>query len=127
MRRTTASGLANKLEKHNLTRSMTEYLESRPREDMSMSAYVVVETTVRDQEARDRYAPQAAVMIKRLGGEVLASGKWELLFGEAAYQNGLLLRFPDKEAALAWYNSPDYQALLDIRGVALDCRFRLLG
>jgi uncharacterized protein (DUF1330 family) len=50
-----------------------------------------------------------------------------LLFGEAAYQNGLLIRFPDKEAALAWYNSPDYRALLDIRGVALDCRFRLLG
>jgi uncharacterized protein (DUF1330 family) len=44
-----------------------------------MSAYVVVEATVRDQGARDRY------------------------------------------------NSPAYQALLDIRDAALDCRFRLIG
>jgi uncharacterized protein (DUF1330 family) len=106
---------------------MSEYLESRAREGMSMSVYVVVESTVRNQEARDRYAPQAAAIIKQSGGEVLVSGKWEMLFGEAAYQNGLLVRFPDKETALGWYNSPDYQALADIRGVALDCRFRLLG
>lgn len=46
---------------------------------------------------------------------------------EAAYNNGLLVRFPDKEAALAWYNSPAYRTLHEIRGVALDCRFRLLG
>ena len=92
-----------------------------------MSAYIVVEATVRNQEARDRYAPQAADLIKQAGGEVLASGKWELLFGEAAYHNGLLVRFPDKETALAWYNSPAYRALHEIRGVALDCRFRLLG
>ena len=94
---------------------------------MSMSVYVVVEATVRNQEARDRYAPLAAATIRQRGGEVLVFGQWEMLFGEAAYQNGLLVRFPDKETALGWYNSPDYQALVDIRGVALDCRFRLLG
>jgi uncharacterized protein (DUF1330 family) len=31
------------------------------------------------------------------------------------------------DTALAWYNSPTYQALLDIRNAALDCRFRLVG
>ncbi|MGY3591359.1 uncharacterized protein (DUF1330 family) [Bradyrhizobium sp. USDA 4341] len=33
----------------------------------------------------------------------------------------------DKDSALAWYNSPAYQALLDFRDAALDCRFRLIG
>jgi uncharacterized protein (DUF1330 family) len=39
----------------------------------------------------------------------------------------MIVRFPDKDTALAWYNSPAYQALLDIRAAAFDCRFRLVG
>jgi uncharacterized protein (DUF1330 family) len=39
----------------------------------------------------------------------------------------MIIRFPDKDTALAWYNSPAYQALLDIRDAALDSRFRLVG
>jgi len=44
-----------------------------------------------------------------------------------AYHNGMIIRFPDKDTALVWYNSPAYQALLDIRDAALDSRFRLVG
>jgi uncharacterized protein (DUF1330 family) len=39
----------------------------------------------------------------------------------------MIVRFPDRDTALAWYNSPAYQALLDIRNAALDCRFRLVS
>jgi uncharacterized protein (DUF1330 family) len=92
-----------------------------------MSAYIVVEGTPRDKEALGRYGSQATALIKEFGGEVLAFGPWELIFGEVAYQNGMIVRFADKDAALAWYDSPDYQALLDIRETALDCRFRLVG
>jgi uncharacterized protein (DUF1330 family) len=94
---------------------------------VNVSAYIVVEGTVRDKEALGRYGSQATSLIKEFGGEVLAFGPWEMLFGEHAYQNGMIVRFPDKDAALAWYNSPAYQALLDIRNAALDCRFRLVG
>ena len=92
-----------------------------------MSAYIVVEGTVRDKEALGRYGPQAIASIKQSGGEVLAFGPWELIFGEGGYHNGMIIRFADKDTALAWYNSPAYQALLDIRTAALDCRFRLVG
>lgn len=92
-----------------------------------MSAYVVVEGTPRDKEALGRYGSQAIQLIKQFGGEVLAFGPWELLFGEDAYHNGMIVQFPDKATALAWYNAPAYQALLDIRNAALDCRFRLVG
>jgi uncharacterized protein (DUF1330 family) len=36
------------------------------------------------------------------------------------------VRFPDHETALNWYNSPAYQQLIDVRGVAMDARFSLL-
>ena len=92
-----------------------------------MSAYVVVEATVRDIGARDRYGAQASVVLKQFGGEVIVFGPWSVLAGEPGYDMGMVIRFEDKDAALAWYNSPDYQALQDIRDVALDCRFRLVG
>ena len=92
-----------------------------------MSVYIVIEGTVRDKEALGRYGPPATSLIKQFGGEVLAFGPWELIFGEGRYHNGMIVRFPDKDTALAWYNSPTYQALLNIRNAALDCRFRLVG
>ncbi len=92
-----------------------------------MSAYIVVEATVRDKEALDRYGSQAIPSIKQFGGEVLAFGPWELMFGEGEYHNGMIVRFADKDTAMSWYNSPTYQALIDIRNVALDCRIRLVG
>jgi uncharacterized protein (DUF1330 family) len=36
------------------------------------------------------------------------------------------VRFTDRETALGWYNSPEYQQLIDVRSVAMDARFRLL-
>src|SRR3984893_8325620 len=98
----------------------------RVQKQVNMSAYIVVEGTVRDKEALGRYSSQAIPLIKQVGGEVLAFGLWELLFGEGAYHNGMIIRFADKDTALAWYNSPDYQALLAIGNAALDCRSRLV-
>ena len=88
-----------------------------------MSAYLVIEATVRDR-ALDRYASQAIPMIRQFRGEVIVLAPSELL---PAYDNGMIVRFPDNDTALAWYNSPAYQALLDIRAAAFDCRFRLVG
>jgi uncharacterized protein (DUF1330 family) len=92
-----------------------------------LSAYIVVEATVRDPEARDRYGSQAVPLLKQFDGEVIVFGPWQLLAGEPGRDNGMIIRFPDREAALAWYNSPAYQALLDVRDAGLDCRIRLVG
>ena len=37
------------------------------------------------------------------------------------------MKLTAKDAALAWYNSPTYQALIDMRNAALDCRVRLVA
>ena len=92
-----------------------------------MSAYVIVEFTVKDPDTyRERYAPIAGQTAKEHGGEVIAAGNWEVLHGDESLTSGALVRFTDRETALRWCNSPEYQHLIDIRSVAMDARFRLL-
>jgi uncharacterized protein (DUF1330 family) len=92
-----------------------------------MSAYLIVEFTVKDPDVyREKYASNAGKSAKEYGAEALANSNWELLYGEGSLASGALMRFPDRETALRWYNSPDYQQLIDVRSVAMEARFSLL-
>ena len=92
-----------------------------------MSAYVIVEFTVKDPDVyREKYAGAAGKTAKEYGAEVLAAGNWEILDGDTGLSSGVIVAFPDLETALTWYNSPEYQQLIDVRGVAMDARFSLL-
>ena len=92
-----------------------------------MSAYVIVEFTVKDPEMyREKYAPIAGQTAKEHGGEVIAAGNWEILHGGDSLTSGALVRFSSRETALEWYHSPEYQQLIEVRGVAMDVRFSLL-
>ena len=92
-----------------------------------MSAYVVVEFTVKDPDLyREKYAADAGKTAKERGAEVIAGGNWEILYGDTVGSSGVIVQFPDREAALGWYNSPEYQRLIDIRSVAMEARFSLL-
>src|SRR5260370_4684037 len=92
-----------------------------------MSAYVIVEAIVLDAESRSRYVSQMEPILREFRGEVIAFGPWQVLSGESAFDNGMIMRFPDNETALAWYQSPAYQSLLKIRAAAFDCRFRIVN
>ena len=92
-----------------------------------MSAYLIVEFTVKDPEVyREKYASIAGKTAKEYGAEALANSNWELLYGAGSLTSGALMRFADRETALRWYNSPEYQQLIEVRGVAMDVRFSLL-
>jgi uncharacterized protein (DUF1330 family) len=92
-----------------------------------MSAYVIVEFTVKDSDLyREQYAAKAGKTAKEHGGEALANSNWELLHGDGSLTSGALMWFPGHEAVIKWYNSPEYQQLIDVRGVAMDARFSLL-
>jgi uncharacterized protein (DUF1330 family) len=61
-----------------------------------MSAYVIVEFTVKDPDVvREKYSPNAAQTVKEHGGEVLAANvDREILYGDPLFRSGVLIRFP---------------------------------
>ena len=60
-----------------------------------MSAYVIVEFTVKDPDVyREKYAPNAGRTAKEYGGEALANSNWEIVHGDASLTSGALMRFP---------------------------------
>jgi uncharacterized protein (DUF1330 family) len=80
-----------------------------------MPAYVVASIEVKNPEGYQTYLPGAVESIAKHGGEVLAADPaTEVLEGPA---RGLtvVLRFADKAAAGAWYNSSEYQSVVHIR------------
>ena len=73
-----------------------------------MSVYCVALINIRDREGFGRYQ-----------GQVLAVDEAvETLEGEWPWTRTVLLRFPDRDALRAWYDSPDYQALMQHRTAA---------
>jgi uncharacterized protein (DUF1330 family) len=92
-----------------------------------MSAYVIVEFTVKDPDVyREKYAGNAGKSAKEYGAEILANSNWEILDGAPMLSSGVIVQFPNHETALRWYNSPEYQQLIKVRGIAMDVRFSLL-
>jgi len=92
-----------------------------------MSAYVIVEFTVKDPDVyREKYAGNAGKTAKEHGAEVLANSNWEILDGAPILSSGVVVQFLDHETAVRWYNSPEYQQLIEVRGIAMDARFSLL-
>jgi uncharacterized protein (DUF1330 family) len=92
-----------------------------------MSAYVIVEFTVKDPDVyREKYAGNAGKSAKEYGAEILANSNWEILDGAPMLSSGVIVQFPNHETALRWYNSPEYQQLIEVRGIAMDVRFSLL-
>ena len=77
--------------------------------------YTVTETDVRDVDAYTKeYVPAAQALTKKGGGTLLAASiKVTALIGTAP-KRVAITRWDSLEAALATYNSPDYQALQKI-------------
>ncbi|MFG1807602.1 DUF1330 domain-containing protein [Streptomyces sp. NPDC049040] len=65
-------------------------------------------------EAGLTYLEQVEATARPHGGRWLANGEADVLEG---VWPGLvvLMEFPDRDAADAWYNSPEYQAILPLR------------
>ena len=84
-----------------------------------MTALWIAHVNVTDADAYGRYAAQAGPAIAAHGGVFLARAtRYVQLEGNDRARN-VVARFPSVEAAVACYNSPEYQAALDhARGAA---------
>jgi len=78
-----------------------------------MSALWITHASVTDHEAYGQYARLAKEVIHAHGGEFLVrSGRHRQMEGEDRPRN-IVVRFPSFEAAVACYDSPEYQAALE--------------
>lgn len=81
-----------------------------------MSAYVVVEIDVLDPQLYEEYRRQAPPTIAAHGGRyVVRGGATDLLEGDAPPKRVVVLEFDSLASARRWWESPEYQALADIR------------
>jgi uncharacterized protein (DUF1330 family) len=80
-----------------------------------MSAYVVAQYRVTKPEPFQQYAPTVIPTIAAHGGEVLAADFEAQVIEGQPQPVTVVLRFASKEAARAWYESAEYQAIKHLR------------
>lgn len=95
---------------------------------MSASAYVIVEiVSVNDPEKYSDYRDQAPPNIKAAGGTyLLRGGDPEVLEGDWNPNRVVVLRFPTREAARAWYESESYAKIRRLREESTHSRMILV-
>lgn len=81
-----------------------------------MAAYVIVQESVHDQVMFDAYRKDVPGMIAAYGGKFLVrGGALTVLEGEWNLPRLVVIEFPNREAAEAWYHSPEYQKIIPLR------------
>ncbi|MGB2064953.1 MAG: DUF1330 domain-containing protein [Marinomonas gallaica] len=91
-----------------------------------MTSFVIVDSTVINQEKLAEYSAQAKATIEPFGGRFIVKGETELLHGVSETSKKAIIEFPDKESAINWYNSKAYQALVPLREQGMISTFQLL-
>jgi uncharacterized protein (DUF1330 family) len=91
-----------------------------------MTAYVISEVEVLDEDRADRYRALAQHSIEQYGGRYLVRGASPNVVEGVwpSQQRVVIVEFPSMDTAQEWYASPEYAEALEVRGDAL--RRRLL-
>ena len=81
-----------------------------------MSAYLLYRGTVTNPDVYKEYMKLTPDIIAKFGGKFLArGGKTITLEGNEETRRVIVVEFPSFEQAVAFYNSPEYQAAVNIR------------
>ena len=80
-----------------------------------MSAYFIASYRITDPKGYEPYPPAAVATLLAHGCEpIVADYASQAIEGEPG-EVTVVLKFASKAAALAWYNSPEYQAIKHLR------------
>lgn len=83
---------------------------------MSVPAFFIFHTTIHDHARIAPYLAEAMATVTAFAGRrVLIGGPATAVEGEAPEGMTVILEFPDRPTAEAWYASPAYQAILGHR------------
>ncbi|MFL0684115.1 uncharacterized protein (DUF1330 family) [Algoriphagus aquaeductus] len=93
-----------------------------------MPAYCLVEIDIHNMEVYEEYKKLTPVSLEPFGGKFVIRGlPVEALEGKWNHDRLVLLEFPNREKALEWYNSENYQKAKKIRENASSANFFLVG
>ena len=81
-----------------------------------MSSYFIAQINIHDNAEYEKYLAGFDEVFARYRGEVIAvDDNVRVLEGDWPYGRTVLIRFPDEDALLDWYESPEYQELARYR------------
>lgn len=87
-----------------------------------MSVYFLVNIRIKDEQEYQLYLDRAEDIFSRYNGSYLAVDKQpDVIEGKWEYSRAVLIQFEDKADFKAWYQSADYQEILQYRLSASDC------
>jgi uncharacterized protein (DUF1330 family) len=93
---------------------------------MNMRSIIVNELTVTDLVRYKAYQDQVPATLALFDGQYVSRGTPEGIVGEVPSPRIVVLEFPSRERALAWFHSPEFQKILAIRNEASTSRVYFL-
>ena len=84
-----------------------------------MAVYLIAQISIHDRERYAQYEAGFMAVLKAHGGTLTAvDDDSEVIEGEWPYTRSVIVRFEDRAAAMGWYESDAYQAILKHRHAA---------
>jgi uncharacterized protein (DUF1330 family) len=80
-----------------------------------MTTYLIVNATITDADGLVAYQKAVGPSLVGRTVKVLASTNDVLPLEGSPGERAVILEFPNQEEALAWYHSPEYQAVIGLR------------
>ena len=82
-----------------------------------MAAYIIFTHKVNDPDTlNNNYLPQAVETLGPYAPEILVVDQnVEVIEGESGHTRCVVLKFKDRDEVKTWYNSPEYQAIVNLR------------
>lgn len=80
------------------------------------AGYIIGQIEITDQSVYESYRAQVPATVAKYGGEYLVrGGQQQAMEGADPLGRTVVLRFPSYDQAVAWYNSPEYVPLRELR------------
>ena len=84
-----------------------------------MAAYFICTMTIHDTETYRKYTALTPATLARYDGRFLTRGDTvQTVEGPPFTERLVLIEFPDRDTALAWYHDADYQSAAEFRRLA---------
>jgi uncharacterized protein (DUF1330 family) len=81
-----------------------------------MAAYFVIHNRILNAEKLQEYVPKALETMAPYNPELLVLDEnSQVIEGSTNLPRTILIKFDSRDAAMAWYNSPEYQKVLPLR------------